>query len=226
MKRTKKRRIPNINRKLPKALSVPIKKDEKIYTLKQLQTSMTIHHREFVHAYIKNGWNGTQAYIEVYGHKSTDNVAASSASFLLRLSKVKQYLAFMRENTEVICNISKQKQLQEYMIIAYSGIDDIQDDWISLKDWENVKQTNPSAFKAVETIEHKKRTILTEDKIPVEIEYVKVKLYNKVHALEKIDQLMGYKSADKVDLSGDLTANLGTGSVSAIREAFGLKKSK
>ena len=55
------------------------------------------------------------------------------------------------------------------------------------------------------------------------MKYVKVRLYDKINALEKIDQLMGYKAVQKVKVETDTLALLGTGDVKAIRKAFKLK---
>ena len=183
--------------------SIRVKKEEedlKIYTLKELKGCLKERNKEFVHEYICNGWNATQAYIKIYPSVKNDNVAAANSSKLLTKTKIKQYIAFMKTDCEQLVGITKQKQLRAWQLISQSNIAHFHNSWIKLKDWNEILKENPDAMKAIESIETKIINTLNAFKEPVEVEYVKIKMYSKTAALTAIDNLMGYKAEETINI--------------------------
>jgi len=64
--------------------------------------------------YIKNGCNGTQAYINTYT-KSTYDTAKSNANKLLKRDDVKQYIEHLKQEQYNKCNIEID-EIQEHLI--------------------------------------------------------------------------------------------------------------
>ena len=80
------------------------------------------------------------------------------------------------------------------------------DSWIELTDWEVIKDENPNAMAAIESIDTKTETkVYNRGEITetdVEVKYVKIKLYSKTAALEMINKMLGYNLPEKKEITG------------------------
>ena len=188
MKRTKPRK---------KSKVVKLEKPGKVYTLKELKEMLTEKQKVFCHEYCSNGWNATKAskaarYSEITGR--------STACRLLTKHNIKQYIEFIKTDYEKLCGISKARQLNEYIKIAYSNISAYNDSWIDLKTFEEIPEEE---LAAIQDKEYKTETRII-DKEVVDIVFVKIKLHPKITALQRIDKLMGYEEPEKVQHSGEI----------------------
>lgn len=173
---------------------------ERSFTLKELRKLMPMKHQDFILEYIRNGWNGGKAYMRIY-KGVTDMSAKVSAHHILNGIYGSQFLAHMRDRMEEVCCISKARQLHEYSKIAYSSLANLHDSWITRIDFNTLLENNPDALDAIESIDTKiiKKYDLAEG--AQDVEYVKIKLYDKVKALERIDTLMQYNKPVQVEIS-------------------------
>ena len=173
---------------------------ERSFTLKELRKLMPMKHQDFILEYIRNGWNGGKAYRRIY-KGTTEASSRVSAHWILNGVYGSQFLAYMRENLEEACNISKARQLNEYAKIAYSSLANLHDSWITRIDFNELLESNPDAIDAIESIDTKiiKKYDMAEG--AQDVEYVKIKLYDKVKALERIDTLMQYNKPVQVEIS-------------------------
>lgn len=178
--------------------------EQKQYTLEELKAELTEKQRIFCHEYIID-WNGGRA-ARVAGY--SENTCYEIASENLRKPQIKQYIDLIKNNWEEESGISKLRNLKELAKIAYSGIAHLHDNWIELSDWELIKENNPDAMSAIESIDTKTETKIYktdgDDEQEVEIKYVKIKLFSKTEAIKTINEMMGYKSADKIEHSGTI----------------------
>jgi len=160
-----------------------------------LKKSLTEKQAIFCHEYVLD-WNATRA-ARAAGYSSK---TASVIGFE-NLSKpyLKAYIEAIKENHELNCGVSKTKQIKEYMKIAYSSFRDLSETWIKLEDFEWLKDSNPTVLDAIESVETKTETIRKDGLPDVSVEYVKVKLYSKIAALERIDKLLGYAATVKIE---------------------------
>jgi phage terminase small subunit len=172
---------------------------EKQYTLKELQKKLTEKEKIFCHEYIID-WNGARAARSAgYSENSAREIAHSN------LTKVhnQQYIEFIKQDIEKEAGITKLRNLNELSKIAYSSVEHIHDDWIELKDWEKIKEDNPYIMSAIESIDTKVeyRTYRTDEdpETDVEIKYVKIKFFGKIHAIQEINKMMGYNAPDKIE---------------------------
>jgi len=183
--------------------------EEKQYTLAELKEKLTEKERLFCHQYIID-WNGARsARVAGYSEDSCRQIAYDTLTKLY----IQQYIAFIKNNLEEESGVSKLRNLQELAKIAYSNISHLHDNWIELSDWEVIKEDNPDALSAIESIDTKTELKTFnrggENKIDVEVKYVKIKLYSKSDAIKTINEMMGYKAADKIEHSGTIqTVNL------------------
>lgn len=179
-------------------------KHEKKYTLKELKEKLTEKERIFCHQYIID-WNGSRAAKEAgYSEKTRAEIAHQNLTKL----HITQYIDFIKNDLEKEAGISKLKNLNELSKIAYSSISHLHDTWVDLKEWEEIKENNPSCMAAVESIDTKTETKVYnksgDNETDVEINYVKIKLYSKLQALDQINKMMGYNAPDKLEHSGEI----------------------
>lgn len=173
--------------------------EPKVYTLQELKAKLTPKERIFCHEYIID-WNGARAARKAgYSEDSIYNLASEN----LTKPHIKQYIAFIRNNFEEEAGISKLRNLQELAKIAYSSISNLHDCWIELTDWEVIKDENPDALSAIESIDTKTETKTYNkgeiSETDVEVKYVKIKLYSKQQAIGMINDMMGYKAPVKLE---------------------------
>lgn len=177
--------------------------EEKQYALEELKEELNEKQKKFCHNYIID-WNTTRSYKKAYGIED-DNSAAAAGCNLLRNVKVKQYINFIKNNLEEESGISKLRNLKELAKIAYSSIAHLHETWIELTNWELIKEDNPDALSAIESIDTKieKRTYKTDgdNESEIEVKYVKIKLYSKSDAIKTINEMLGYKTAEKTDIT-------------------------
>lgn len=173
--------------------------EERIYTLDELKAKLTQKERIFCHEYIID-WNKARA-ARVAGY--SEEIAKQIGYENLTKPYLQQYVAFIKNNLEEESGITKLRNLKTLANIAYSNISHLHNSWIELTDWETIKDENPNALAAVESIDTKTetKTYKTEGGLEtdVEIKYVKVKLYSQTEAIKIINDMMGYKEPDKVD---------------------------
>jgi len=176
--------------------------EQKQYTLQELKNKLTEKEKNFCHEYIVD-WNGTRAAKQAgYSEKTAYVIACEN----LIKPHIEQYINFIKTDYEKECGISKIKQIREYLKIAYSSIANLHNTWIELKDFEALTDEQKECIESIDTkteirFEYDPES---ESKKPIEVKYIKIKLYSKLVALERIDKLMGYNEADKIQLSGQV----------------------
>lgn len=187
------------------------------FTRKELEEMLNVRQQMFLREYVLT-WESTKSYMKIYPEASRQT-AAVNASRLLAMEKSKQYIKFIVKDYEFITGVNKARQISEFTKIAYTSIAHMHDNWTELKDFESLTEEQKSAIESIETKTETIQKIIDGQKEWVKVNYIKIKLYNKIAALEAINKLMGYNEAQKTET----TVTLGTGSVDAIRQAFGMQ---
>jgi len=174
--------------------------EEKKYIKPELKKLLTPKQVIFCHQYIID-WNGTRSYKAAYVGCKKDSSARANASILLTNTNICKYIDLIKDDFEVESGITKLRQLNELSKLAYTSIEMIHDDWIDLKNWEEIKKDNPFILAAVESIDTKTEERTIGDDCDLEVKYVKVKFFSKIQAIAEINKMMGYNAAEKHDLS-------------------------
>lgn len=185
------------------------------YTLPQLRKLLNDRQKAFCHAYIKNGWNMSQA-ARTAGYSMA--TAGQLGCQLLKNIKIRQYIDAVKEDIEMLCGISKARQIQEYSKIAYSSISHLHNTWITLKDFNKIPEEIKETIEAIET-----KSIPTKMGT---IEYIKIKLFSKTIALENIDKLLGYHQPKKLEIKTEGALIIDGIGLAAVRKAMGLDSSE
>lgn len=171
--------------------------EEKKYTKAQLLKKLTPKQKRFCHEWIID-WNKARA-ARVAGYSK--NSARQIGNETFTKPYIQQYVDFIKHDYEVESGITKLRQLNELAKLAYTSIELIHDDWIDLKNWEEIKKDNPYILAAVESIDTKTEERTIGDDCDLETKYVKVKFFSKIQAIAEINRMQGYHAAEKHDLS-------------------------
>jgi len=173
------------------------------YTLKQLQKKLTTKERKFCHEYIIE-WNGAKSARDAgYSEKTCAEIAHQNLTKI----HIQQYIEFIKNDFEKECGISKIKQLREYTKIAYSNIAHLHNTWIELKEFEALTNEQKECIESIDTKTETRREYnpkTNKKDLEVTTNYVKIKLYSKLTALERIDKLIGYNAVEKIEHSGEI----------------------
>jgi len=161
------------------------------------EIEITEKQKRFCENYFKD-FNGSRAYKEVYGNVTDESARALSSKLLTNIN-VKCYLDSLKKRLAELSGISPIKILREYEKIAFSSISHLHNTWIERKNFELLTDEQKDCIQEIET---KTRVIFDKsEKKPVEVEYVKVKLYDKLKSLDSINKMLGYNAPEEIDLS-------------------------
>lgn len=180
-----------------------IMSEEKKYTLEGLKKKLTVKQKNFCHEYVVD-WNASRAAREAGYSKKTCRLIGNE-----NLSKpyIEQYIDLIKDDFEMLCGISKTKQIRELHKIAYSSISQLHLTWIELNKFESLTDDQKSCIESIETKTESK--LVNEELILVN--YVKLKLHSKQSAIAEINKMMAYYEPEKHDIkhSGEIkTLNL------------------
>ena len=168
----------------------------KIYTRKELEKKLTPKEKNFCHEYVVD-WNGARAARAAGYSENSDRQIAT-----VTLSKVyiQQYVEFIKDDFEMLCGISKTKQLQELYKIAYSSIAHLHNTWIELRVFDELSEDQKASIESIDTKTEQKLVYNpnSDKKENIDVKYVKIKLYPKVSSIQEINKMMGYYEPDKV----------------------------
>lgn len=149
----------------------------------------------FCKAYVCNGWNATKAAIEA-GY--SEKVAQPIASRLLLNVIIQDRIKYVREHIEENLGINKEKIIREHMKLAFNSIAHLHNTWIERKDFEELTDAQKECIAEIST---QTRRVVQSEQL-VEVEFVKIKLYDKQKALDSISKIMGYDAPIKQEHTG------------------------
>lgn len=140
-------------------------------------------------------WNATRAYQIAYPRvlKST---ASTLGYHLLRDAKVRSYIEQLKRNIEEHIGISRAMVAKEYMKIAFTSMGHLHNDWISRKEFDQLSDEQKSCISEIST---QIKVTRQADGSLEENEFIKVKLYNKVAALDSLTKFFGYAEPERFE---------------------------
>jgi phage terminase small subunit len=171
-------------------------------TSKNEEIELTEKQKAFCRYYVFN-WNGTQAAIKAgYSEKTAYSIASEN----LRKPEIQSYIKELCSDDEKYMGISKRLILAEHLKIALSSMSNLHDTWITRKEFEGLSDEQKSCIQEIST-----KTQIVFDNVqkkPVEVEYIKIKLYDKQKALDSISKMLGYDAPEKIQHSGEINQGL------------------
>lgn len=180
----------------------------KEYTVEELRQNLTYWQQEFCKEYIITK-QATKAYDKVRPGRNDNK---RQAAHLMSNRMIKQYIKYLQGQVEEVVGVCKEMQLAEFRKIAYANIADLHNTWTELKDFERIRTEQPDIMAAIESIETKTTTMMQycpelDRKAMVRVDYVKIKMHDKIRALESINRVMGYNAPEVVEHTVKHTLN-------------------
>ena len=165
-------------------------------------SGLTMKEKIFCENYIYD-WNATRSYLVAYPTTKNADTAAVLAHRKLRKGKVQSYIAEIQADLEKTAGISRRRVLDEHMKLAFSNIANLHNTWIERKKFEELSDTEKACISEIST---QVRTVYQEEeggeRIPLQVEFVKIKLYDKQKALDSISKMLGYDAPAKTEVTG------------------------
>ena len=138
-------------------------------------------------------WNGTQAAIRAgYSEDSAKEIASQNLTKL----NIQAYIQIIKNDLELLCGISRKRVMDEHLKLAFSSIAHLHNTWIERKEFEKLTEDQKSCIAEITTqVKH----YTPKDASDYDIEFIKIKLYDKQKALDSISKMLGYDAAVKVE---------------------------
>lgn len=159
--------------------------------------------KKFCREYIYD-FNGTRSYMAAYPDSSYDS-AGVNATRLLGNDRIQAYIKELQADIEKQANISRLMVLEEHKKMAFATIAHLHNTWVERKEFDQLTQEQKACIAEI-TTQVRKLKIKGEDDVheeDVEVEFVKIKLYDKQKSLDAISKMLGYNEPEKVAHIGD-----------------------
>lgn len=140
-------------------------------------------------------YNGTRAYQKVY--ECQYDTARANAADLLAKTSIKDRIRWLKENLEESSGITRDMILDEHRKLAFSSIAHLHNTWIERKEFENLTAEQKACIAEITT--QTRMEMIAES--PVQVDYVKIKLFDKQKALDSISKILGFDAPKKMDVS-------------------------
>jgi phage terminase small subunit len=160
------------------------------------KTKLTDKQKAFCHYYIID-WNATKAAI-LAGY--SEKTARQLASDTLSKAYIQDYIEEIQQDIAKEAGISMLSQALELKKIAMSNISLLHNDWITRKEFEDLPEDIKASIQEIST--SVKRVKMTDEKGEVkmaDVEYVKIKLHDKIRAIQEINKMFGY-AVESIDI--------------------------
>lgn len=159
---------------------------------------LTIKQEKFCNKYIECG-NASQAYRYAYSCEKMKNETVNNKAYvLLAKGEIRTRVDEIKNHLQSKSELTKEKLLLEYTKIGFSSIAHLHNTWIDRKAFEELTDDQKAAIKSIST--RTRRAMISEE--PVEIEEVKIELYDKLRALDSIVKMLGFDAPTKTELTG------------------------
>lgn len=158
----------------------------------KIDEELTDKQAAFCKHYIHD-FNATRAATKAGYSKKT---AYSIGSELLNKPEIKERIAYLQNNLAEVTGITKKKVLAETSKIAFSSIAHLHNTWITLKEFESLTAKQKASIASIETQTRKE---MGADEVLREIDFVKIKLHDKMKALEILNKMLGFNAPEQAE---------------------------
>lgn len=160
---------------------------------------LTQKQKDFCRHYILD-WNGTQAAIKA-GY--SEDSAGSIASENLTKPEIQAYISDIQKDIEKQAGVSRLMVANEMKKVAFSSIASLHNTWIALSEFESLTDEQKACISEISTQKRVEVKYVGEEAVPWEVDYVKIKLHDKLRALDGLTKMLGYNAPEKVEHLGD-----------------------
>lgn len=132
----------------------------------------------------------------------SEDTAGSIGSENLTKPEIQAYIKELQHDLERTSGISRLKVLREHEKLAFSSIAHLHDTWITRKEFEKLTEEQKSCIAEITTQTRIEKDYVDDPEgTAMQVDYVKVKLYDKQKALDSISKMLGFDAPDKIEHS-------------------------
>jgi phage terminase small subunit len=162
---------------------------------------LTDKQEKFCYEYVLH-LNATKAAINAgYSENSAKEIGCEN----LTKPNIQARIKYMQDNLAETAQLSALRVLKEHEKIAYSSIAHMHQTWIERKDFDELTDDQKACIKSISTKILKKNIGTKEEPEIVDVEYVRIELYDKQKALDAINQMLGYNAPTKNEVLSNMT---------------------
>lgn len=159
---------------------------------------LTIKQEKFCDKYLECG-NASQAYRYAFScEKMKTETINNKAYMLLIKGEIRARVDELKKQLQSKSEITKEKLLSEYTKIGFSSIAHLHNTWIDRKAFQELTDDQKAAIKSIST---RTRRVMAGT-LPIEIQEVKIELYDKLRALDSIVKMLGFDAPTKTEITG------------------------
>lgn len=166
---------------------------------KELAKKLNNKQIAFCHEYIVH-WNGAKACRSAGYEPGSARVTASR---MLADVNIQAYIEHVKDQVAENLGISKEWAINKLRVISEANLADIYTDWITLEEFQELKDLYPEVIEAIQEISTKTEQRKDGDEW-IDVKYVKIKLYDKRLALQDILKAMGWNAPEKHEHTGEV----------------------
>lgn len=162
------------------------------------ELKLTAKQERFCYEYCID-FNATQAAIRSgYSEKT----AYASGAENLRKPQIQTRIKEMQNNLAETAGISALRVIKEHEKIAFSSIAHLHNTWIERVELESLTDEQKACIKSISTKILKKNVGTYDEPDIVDVEYVKIELYDKQKSLDSINKMLGFDAPTKTEVTG------------------------
>jgi phage terminase small subunit len=160
-------------------------------------SDLSARHERFCREYIKDR-NGARAYMRAGFKTRNRDAAAVQASRLLRKPKVQERIAELEDDLAALTGITAYRIARELELVAFFDPHDVMTWGPHGMRLRESKEVEPRKRRAIAEISEKHQVIdVQDDGAPIAIVERKVKLHDKLGALNQLNKMLGYFKPEK-----------------------------
>lgn len=159
---------------------------------------LTEKQKRFCSEYIFD-FNATRAYKSAYPDCKSDGAARVSANRLLTNTNIQTRIAHIERDIAKEVGISKGMILKEHKKIAFSSIAMMHNTWIDRKEMETLTDDQKACISEIDTRVLKRNIGTSEEPDIIDVEQIKIKLYDKQKSLVELSKMLGLNEPEKID---------------------------
>ena len=160
---------------------------------KKSEIKLTSKQEKFCYEYVLH-LNATKAAINAGYNKSS---AYSIGHENLKKPEIQGRIKYMKDNLAETAGISAIQILNEHKKIAFSSIAHLHRTWIERKEFEELTEEQKASIKSISTKVIKQNIGTKSDPVIVDVEFVKIELFDKQKSLESISNMLGFNAPTK-----------------------------
>lgn len=160
---------------------------------------LTIKQEKFCDKYIECG-NASEAYRFAYSCSRMKPESVNNKSYeLLTKVEIRSRVSELQKESRAQTEVTRERILAEHSKIAFSSIAHLHKTWIERVEFEELTADQKASIKSIATKLEKRKNAFGDF---VDVEFVKIELYDKQKALDSLTKMLGYDAPTQIEVKG------------------------